>query len=273
MQFVDKALARRLESAEEMPQVDCARMFQQLRPDIGAAFEPFCGGHMIFAGLNSPIGHAAGLGFDGPVTASDLDRLEAFYRSHSAPAQLDLCPLTDPSVLELVSARRYSMSELNNVLYRPLDPAEPFSVPVGFQIRRGTPEEAGLFSDIVSRSFFENGNPPEGFADMLAPLFAVPEALTFVVSMDKVPVAAAAGRIIPEHRVFALFGAGTLAEYRGRGIQTALLRTRMKAAAEAGCELAVVVTRGGTTSERNCIRLGFRVAYSKATVIKRWDEA
>lgn len=35
MKFVDKALARRLESAEEMPQVDCARMYQKLRPEIG----------------------------------------------------------------------------------------------------------------------------------------------------------------------------------------------------------------------------------------------
>lgn len=50
---------------------------------------------MIFAGLNSPIGHAAGLGFDGAVSEADLDRLEMFYRSHGAPAQLDLCPLTD----------------------------------------------------------------------------------------------------------------------------------------------------------------------------------
>jgi ribosomal protein S18 acetylase RimI-like enzyme len=273
MQFVDKALARRLESAEEMPQVDCARMLQQLRPEIGAAFEPFCGGHMVFAGLNSPIGHAAGLGFDRPVTASDLDRLEAFYRSHSAPAQLDLCPLTDPSVLELVSARRYGLLELNNVLYRPLSMAEPFDIPAEFQIRPGKPEESAMFSDIVSRSFFEKEGPPEGFADMLAPLFAFPEALTFLATVDKRPVAAAAGRIIPEHRAFALFGAGTLPGYRGRGIQTALLRTRMKAAAEAGCELAVVVTRGGTISERNCVRLGFRIAYSKATVIKHWDQA
>jgi ribosomal protein S18 acetylase RimI-like enzyme len=271
MQFVDKALARRLESAEEMPQVDCARMFQQLRPEIGAAFAPFCGGHMIFAGLNSPIGHAAGLGFDGPVTPSDLDALEAFYRSHNAPAQLDLCPHTDPSVLELVSTRRYSLAELNNVLYRPLIPAEPVDVPPGVQIRRGKPEEARLFSELVTRSFFEQGDAPEGFAGMLSPLFRFPESLTFVASVDDVPVAAAAGRIIPEHRVFALFGAGTLPGFRGRGIQTALLRTRMKAAAESGCEFAVVVTRGGTTSERNCLRLGFRIAYSKATVIKHWE--
>ena len=272
MQFVDKALARRLESAEEMPQVDCARMYQKLRPEIGAALGRICGGHMIFAGLNSPIGHACGLGFDGPVTSAELDRLEAFYRSHGAPAQVDLCPLTDPSLLELVKERGYGIHELNNVLYRSLTEIPEGSDPAGVQIRRGTPGEAGVFSDILSRCFFENGDAPEGFAEMMAPLFMFPEALTLVASVDGRPVAAAAGRVIPEHRVFALFGAGTLPEFRGRGIQTALLRTRMREAGEAGCDLVVVVTQGGTTSYRNCVRLGFEVAYSKATVIKHWEK-
>jgi ribosomal protein S18 acetylase RimI-like enzyme len=272
MQFVDKAFARRLESAEEMPQVDCARMFQQLRPEVGAASEPICGGHMIFAGLNSPIGHACGMGFDGPVTGADLDRLEEFYRSHGAPAQVDFCPLTDPSLLELVKERGYGIYELNNVLYRKLDAIDTPSSPEGVEIRRGKPQEAAMFSAIVSRSFFDKSDPPEGFADMLSPLFHFPEALTFFACVDKKPVAAAAGRVIPEHRVFALFGAGTLPDFRGRGIQTALLRARMKAAAEAGCEVVVVITQGGTVSERNCVRLGFRIAYSKATVIKHWDK-
>jgi len=271
MQFIDKALARRLESAEEIPQVDCVRMLQKLRPEIGPDFAPICGGHMMFAGLNSPIGHAAGLGLDGPMTTTDLDRLEAFYRSHNAPAQLDLCPLTDPSLLELVSARRYGIFELNNVLFRPIDSQDAVGKPKGIDIRRGSPAEAAVFSELLTRSFFEKEKAPADFADMLAPLFHFPECLTFLATADGVPIAAAAGRVIPEHRIFALFGAGTLPEFRGRGIQTALLRTRMKAAAEAGCEYAVVVTRGGTISERNCVRLGFRIAYSKATVIKHWD--
>jgi ribosomal protein S18 acetylase RimI-like enzyme len=271
MQFVDKALARRLESAEEIPQVDCARMLQKLRPEIGAEFAPICGGHMMFAGLDSPIGHAAGLGFEGPMTAADLDCLEAFYRSHNAPAQLDLCPLTDPSVLELVSSRKYGIFELNNVLYRRIDSHEASEAPKGMEIRRSNAAEAAIFSDLLTCCFFETEKPPEDFASMLAPLFHFPECLTYLATSDGVPIAAAAGRVIPEHRVFALFGAGTLPAFRGRGIQTALLRTRMKAAAEAGCEFAVVVTRGGTISERNCSRLGFRIAYSKATVIKHWD--
>jgi ribosomal protein S18 acetylase RimI-like enzyme len=273
MQFIDKVFARRLESAEEIPQVDCARMLQKLRPEIGADFAPICGGHMMFAGLSSPIGHAAGLGFDRPMTSADLDRLESFYRSHNAPAQLDLCPLTDPSVLELVSARRYAIFELNNVLFRAIDSHDTVEKPKGIEIRPSSPAEAEVFSELVTRSFFDKEKPPADFADMLAPLFHFPECLTFLASANGVPVAAAAGRVIPEHRIFALFGAGTLPAFRGRGIQTALLRTRMKAAAEAGCEFVVVVTKGGTTSERNCVRLGFRIAYSKATVIKHWDKS
>ena len=81
-------------------------------------------------------------------------------------------------------------------------------------------------------------------------------------------VACGAGLVIPEHRIFAVCGAGTLSEYRGRGLQTALLRARLADAAAGGCEYAVIVTQGGTTSQRNCERMGFRVAYSKVTVIK-----
>ena len=116
-----------------------------------------------------------------------------------------------------MKARGYGIFELNNVLYRQLEPGGPtVRVPAGVRIRPGKPEEAGQFSDIVSRSFFEKGDAPEGFADMLAPLFRFPGSLTFVASVDENPVAAGAGRIIPEHRVFALFGAGTLPEFRGR---------------------------------------------------------
>jgi ribosomal protein S18 acetylase RimI-like enzyme len=99
----------------------------------------------------------------------------------------------------------------------------------------------------------------------------MPHAITFVASAESKQVAVAAGLIIPEHKVLALFGAGTLPEFRCRGIQAAMLSTRLRAGAEAGCDLAVVVTQGGTISQRNCERLGFRVAYSKVTVFKKLD--
>src|SRR5262249_37129839 len=238
-------------------------------PEVGAAAQAFCGGHMIFAGLGSPIGRAVGAGLDSPITAQDIDCLEGFYQSHNAPAQIDLCPLHDTGVMELFRQRGYSAAELNNVLWRRLRREEQFSpLPPDIEIRRGKPEEAEIFADIVALSFHENGNVPAGFRGMLAPLYQIPGAIVFVGSIHGKPVGAGGGMIIPEHKLVALFGAGTLQECRGRGIQRALLNARLKLAADVGCELAVVVTQGGSASQRNCERLGFRVAYSKVTLTK-----
>jgi ribosomal protein S18 acetylase RimI-like enzyme len=268
MEFVDKALARRLEACEEMPQVFYARVFQKTRPQIGAAEEEVCGGHMIFAGLGSPIGRATGAGLDQPFTAADLDRVEEFYRSHHAPSQVDLCPLHDPAVFEMVKERGYGIAELNNVLYRKLDVGEEFAAPpAGCELVRGRPEEAEVASSIVERAFFPDG-APEAFRGLLTPLYQMEGALTFTATVEGKMAACGAGLVIPQHRVFAICGAGTLSEYRGRGLQSAILRARLAAAAQAGCEYAVVVTQGGTVSQRNCERLGFGVAYSKVTVIK-----
>lgn len=272
MQFVDKAFARRLESCEEMPQVMYARVFQKTRPEIGAAEEEICGGHMIFAGLGSPIGRATGVGLDRPFSASDLDRVEQFYRAHKAPSQADLCPMHEPAVFELFKERGYQIAELNNVLFRKLDPQETFPPPpAGGEIRPSRQEEAEVAGAIVESAFFPDG-APEAYRGLIAPFYQIEGALPFVASVERKLVACGTGLVIPQHKVFALCGAGTLADYRGRGLQTALLRARMAAAVQAGCEYAVVVTQGGTTSQRNAERLGFRVAYSKVTVIKQLQD-
>ena len=272
MQFVDKALARRLESCEEMPQVLYARIFQKTRPDVGAAEQQICGGHMVFAGLGSPIGRLTGGGLDQPFTAEILDQVEQFYREHKAPSQVDLTPLHEPAVFEMFKERGYAIAELNNVLYRKLDLKEVFPpAPPDCEIRRSWPEEAGVTGTIVETAFFPDG-APEAFQGLIAPLYQMENALAFVASIEGKPVACGTGIVIPEHRVFALCGAGTLAAYRARGLQTALLRARMAAAAHAGCEYVVVITQGGTTSQRNAERLGLKVAYSKVTVIKKMEE-
>ena len=268
MQFVDQALARRLESCEEMPQVHYARVFKRTQPLIGAAEEEVCGGHMVFAGLGSPIGRATGVGLDRPFGRDDLDCVEQFYRDHKAPTQVDLTPLHRPEVFEMFKERGYAIAELNNVLFRTLDPDEKFPPPPNCQIRRSRPDEADITGSIVEAAFFPDG-APEAFRGLIAPLYQMEDSRAFVATVDGKPVACGTGLVIPEHRVFALCGAGTLEAYRGRGLQTALLRARMTAAIEAGCEYAVVVTQGGTISQRNAERLGFRVAYSKVTVVKQ----
>jgi GNAT superfamily N-acetyltransferase len=103
---------------------------------------------------------------------------------------------------------------------------------------------------------------------MFTPLFQMSNALTFFAFLNGELAGGAGGLIVPERKLLALFGAATLPRFRGHGIQTAFLHRRMAVAVKAGCDLAVPVTLGGSTSQRNAERVGFRVAYSKATMVK-----
>ena len=70
----------------------------------------------------------------------------------------------------------------------------------------------------------------------------------------------------------AALGAATLPEFRGRGVQTALINRRLWAAAQQGSEYAVVSTTPGSGSQRNMERRGFRLAYSKIVMVRSWPE-
>ena len=271
MQFVDKALARRFEACEEMPQVFYARVFQKTRPEIGAAEEEICGGHMVFAGLGSPIGRATGAGLDRPFTAEAFDRLEEFYRAHNAPSQVDLCPLHDAGGIRDVQGARLRHRRVEQ---RALPEARSRRrVFPAYQGSRNSPQLAGRGGGgrrdrgacLLSR---RSARAVSRTARRLCIRWKV-HLLSLPVSMERW-WPAALGWSFPSIASSRCAEPERSLEFRGRGLQTALLRARMAAAAQAGCEYAVVVTSGGTTSQRNCERLGFRVAYSKVTVIKNF---
>jgi GNAT superfamily N-acetyltransferase len=269
MKFVDTKLARHMEAAEDVPQVEIARVLQRSQPEIGADSLEIAGGHAVFAGENSPVGRAIGLGLDGPVTAQQLDEVEAFYSRHNAPSQVDITPVTHGSLLELLKTRGYVMTELNNVMARKLDRHESFAEELpGFDFRACAPSETQLWTHTMLCGFFPEGQIPEGWDKLLAPMAEVPNSLATLVWAEGKPVACCGGLISKEHRMIALGGTSTLPEFRGRGIQTAAFGRRLNRAIQGGCDLAVVVTLGNTTSMRNAERLGFTLAYSKATVVK-----
>jgi len=285
MRYVDTNLARRMEAAEDVPQVEIARVLQRTHPEVGADILEIAGGHAVFAGLNSPVGRAIGLGLDGAVTATQLDEVEAFYKQHNAPSQVDITPVSHGSLLELLKTRGYVLGELNNVMARKLEPGERFEDSVaGVEFRACAPEQVPLWTNTMLRGCFPEDQIPEGWDKLLAPMAQVPNSLATLVwgkenphpvspnpggTRMGQPVACCGGLISRQHGMIALGGTSTLHEYRGRGIQTAAIGQRLNRAIAEGCDLAVVVTLGNTTSQRNAERMGFTLAYSKATVVKK----
>jgi GNAT superfamily N-acetyltransferase len=65
-----------------------------------------------------------------------------------------------------------------------------------------------------------------------------------------------------------LCGAATLPEHRRRGVQGALLATRLVEARSAGCDLAVVTTQPGSKSQENVQKQGFDLLYTRAVLLR-----
>lgn len=269
MKFIDATLARRLEASEDEAQLAIAAMLQAKQPDIGAATFAIGDGHAVFAGKNSPVGRTIGFGFRAPAGAADIDAVEQFYAAHGVPAQFDVTPLQHESLTALLHERGYSMSELNNVMARQIGPGERWVEEVeGIEFLDCSAEQAALWTDTMLHGFFPEGDIPPGWDKLLMPMALVPNSLPVIAWADGMPVAAAGGLLCREWQLMMLGGTATLKEHRGRGIQTAAIGRRLARGVREGCNLAVVVTRGGTTSQRNAERMGFTLAYSKATLVQ-----
>jgi hypothetical protein len=53
-----------------------------------------------------------------------------------------------------------------------------------------------------------------------------------------------------------------------RGVQSALLATRLADATSARCEIAVITVQPGSTSQENAQRSGFALLYTRAILVK-----
>ncbi len=263
----DAQLARRLEDAELWGGKRFAVAIQKLEPSTRAESLAMAGGNAMYMGAGHPLTQALGVGLDRPVTPTEFNELEDFFFSRRAAAQIVVCPFTDASMMELMGERGYSLHHFENVLYRPLAPGERFNIQTdGFLLERNKPEYFETAAWIQAQCFFR-----EEAADYL-PLawasFMIEDSLSYIAWVGQDVVAVTGGILLRDLKLASFFGTSTLAPYRGRGIQTAMLQARMADAVAAGCDLAFVGAMPGSTTQRNAERLGFRVAYSKTVMVR-----
>lgn len=258
MTFADVALARRLEAAE----ADNARGCTSRPP--GAAVLEAAGGCAIFAGGDSPLTHAVGIGLDGPVPAREIDRIEAFFRSRGARVSIDLCPLADPGLLQALAERGYRATEFNNVLVRRLAGAEIVPAP---RVRRAAPEEGELWSHTVGSGFFEGHQLTAEEMDVGRAIFAAPGAMCYL-AMAGVDEPAGGAALAFHGGLATLFADSTLAHFRRQGIHRELISARLNEAIAQACDLATASTLPASSSQRNYERQGFEVVYTKVTLVR-----
>jgi hypothetical protein len=120
--FPDITLARRLEFHEAWSSVEHARTQAQLFPETGAASMSIDGCSAVFCGEKSPLSQVYGLGLSGPVSATDLDAIETFYRNRDQKVGVSVCPLADTALSAQLSDREYGVQYFMNVYIRQVTP-------------------------------------------------------------------------------------------------------------------------------------------------------
>lgn len=266
MKFIDLELVRRLEIASAMSGRSCADGAQKLHPEIGAASEDIAGGIAVYAGVDSPVTQALAVGLNGPVSDAELDRLENFYRSRSAATAIELCPFAGIPLYEALAKREYRLLEVSNVLFRELAPGDSFPSPPAVVVRPALPEDEKLFTRTVAQGFAELSPITQPLLDVMEGFFHSDGNHSFLAFVDG--VAAGGASAFAFNGVAGMFGASTLPEFRGRGVQAAVLAARLNWAVEHGCELAKGITLPGSTSHRNHERFSFRVAYTRTKLVR-----
>ena len=134
------------------------------------------------------------------------------------------------------------------------------------QVSLAKPEEADLWIRTTAQGFTEMEDPPVADLRILTPNFTSEGAQCFFAWIDGQP--AGGGGMYVNAGVAGFGGASTRLAYRNRGVQIALLRHRLHAAAVAGYDLAMVMSEPGSGSHRNAERVGCRVAYTKAVMVR-----
>ncbi|HEV8566472.1 MAG TPA: GNAT family N-acetyltransferase [Actinoplanes sp.] len=274
--FCDAALAERIERAEAQLVARASEAARGRGADAAGFVIPVAGGVASFAEEDSPFNKVAGLGFRGVPDAAALDEIERAFAARGAPVQVELAHLVDPALGVLLTERGYRLVSFENVLGRSLTgEAEPVR-PSGVEVRRSGDDEFDAWLDVVVDAFIHPDTqgvpsheefPREAIERAERDLVAAAGVMCYLALRDGVIAGGASMRVAGG--VAQLTGAATAPAHRRRGVQTALLSTRLADAAAAGCDIAVVTTQPGSKSQQNVQRQGFDLLYTRAVLVKQ----
>lgn len=260
--YVDLALARRLERAEGAANVAFVEARAAMRPESGACWIDVAGAWAMYDGVGSPLTQTFGLGLFDPIGAPELERVERFFRERGAAVMHEVSPVAPPELVALLGDRGYRPFELSSVLFQPIGAG---SVPARreseVRVRVIGRDEQELWADTSAAGWGARAELAAFMRDFGAVSARARGTVRFLAEIGGEAVGTAA--LVLQEGVALLAGASTVARWRGRGGQRALLDARLRFAVEQGADLATMAAAPGGTSQRNAEREGFRIAYTR----------
>jgi GNAT superfamily N-acetyltransferase len=229
------------------------------------------------AGRGTPgswLNNAVGIGLNGPVPRVEFEGMIRWYEEAGIETRMEVCPYVDPQFLKECEDLSFRVRAFETMFYRRLDRDEVVrplhTQPPGLTIDpldpgdERTVREAAL---VALTGFLPPGQIiiENDIADFKRGIVH-PCTTTLLARLEGKLVGVGACEIRGE--VSAIFGMSTLEGHRRQGIQQALLAARLNLAAQRSARIATIGSRPGVATERNVMRMGFTVAYTKVVLVK-----
>ena len=256
-------MSQKLERTEARANADFVETRARLDPDSGAAWIEVGGAYAMFDGVESPLTQTFGLGIFEDTTAEHLDEIEAFFNERSGPVFHEISPMTDFSLMALLSTRGYQPIELTSVMYRELaKPVDSHERNPALTTRVISPDEVELWARTSANAWITEHEALGEFMFNFGSISAQCNgAFPYIAELSGCPVAT--GMLFIYDDICMLAGASTLPDARNNGAQTALLEDRLTFAAAQGCKLAIMGAAPGSQSQKNAQKNGFHIAYTR----------
>lgn len=265
--MVDKDLVRRCELVESAG-------FASVVSDVSDSARHSMGMSCVWV-AGTPVVRAQGapgwtlfnrtiaLGLTNPVGTADLDQIEAFFGG--GKHAIEASPLADGLTPETLEQRGYQVEARRPKFVRR---STPNPLPVGVEIHVAEPVEAPALAVLMAECF---GMPPT-FHKWIASVIETPcpGRATLVATLE--------GQAVGSGFVFTQDGIGWLGggcchpDYRGRGVQCALIEGRAAWAKGQGAEWVTAETNPDTPESpnyscRNMVRSGFEMVFERPTYV------
>ncbi|RJO77150.1 GNAT family N-acetyltransferase [Nocardia panacis] len=269
--FVGIDLATRIERAERSLLEEAARSVATRADQV--VISEIDSGRALWVGPGSPLNKVVGvLGNDFPDAL--LDEVENAFAERNSAVNFEVSTLADPELVTRLTRRGYALVGFENVLGLRLD-GQSRPRAAGVEVADVASDGLESWLDVVADGFgapdirgvaAHEEHSRDAARSAISDTSAASGFVPSLATIDGVPAGGAIRRLYEGIAQFS--GASTLPEFRRRGVQGTLLAHRIDAATAAGCDLAVVVTLPGSTSQQNVQKLGFQLLYVRAVLVR-----
>lgn len=259
--YVDRELVRRVEYSAADTAARQVETLARLTPATPAAAQECDGGQLIAFGAGRYVNRAMGIGLGDTPAGDVVSAVERFYNAQSLSASVEINPWVRADLVSALSAANFRVERFRNVYVRELTTL-PEQSPADI---RAVDETTMLARNAIlaGDAWGEARRVSDEFCEAMAQLN---DAHDFVAFVNDVPAACGSLNIVDG--VGWLGGAATLKEFRGKGLQQALLAHRLHLARKLRCAFAACTAVPDGQSARNLERLGFQLLYTQSVLTK-----